>query len=88
MRIYTVVGDQPVAQTSEFKALAAKHDAMRSAYKQQEWPQYRILSEECRELAKPWDIDHYYELMLERVAEFEAAGYIENWNGVYIATSK
>jgi hypothetical protein len=35
-----------------------------------------------------WQIQHYYEIFAERIAEFEHNPPGPGWDGVYVATSK
>ena len=88
VRIFTVVGRPDVAQSAAFKALAGEHDAMLAAYRAQDWAKAKQQIERCIPMSAPWEIEHYYEIFAERVAEYEQNSPSANWDGVYVATSK
>jgi adenylate cyclase len=88
VRIFTLVGTPEVAASNAFKALKAEHDSFLAAYRAQDWTKARQQSERCIPLAAPYHIEHYYEIFLERVAEYEQNPPGADWDGVYVATSK
>ena len=88
IRVFTVIGEPEVAETAEFKALAAKHAAMIIAYRGQQWDTARTLVAECRPLAEPYKIPGLYDLYDERLDQFELEPPPADWDGVFVATSK
>jgi adenylate cyclase len=88
VRIFTLAGTPDVAQSDAFKALKAEHDAFLAAYRAQDWAKARHQAERCTPLAEPFHVEHYYEIFLERIAEYELNPPGANWDGVYTATSK
>jgi adenylate cyclase len=57
------------------------------AYRNQEW---KKAVELVNELKGEFDgnMDHYYDLWLERIEEMKAKNLPEDWDGVFRATSK
>jgi adenylate cyclase len=88
VRIFGLMGKPDVAEADWFKKLKAKHDALIAAYRSQKWDEARALSKECRTLRQDLFIDGFYDLIDERIDEFEANPPGPDWDGVYIATSK
>jgi adenylate cyclase len=64
-----------------------QHDAMIAAYRAQQWDM-AILA--VSQLRGQFDrqMDHYYDLWLERIEEMRNAGLPNDWDSVYRATSK
>jgi len=90
VRIFTLQGYPDMKQQPEFQALAEKNDAMIKAYRAQDWAGSRKLVAECRELddflEQPLDV--LYDLYDERIDVYEADPPGEDWDGVFVATSK
>jgi adenylate cyclase len=86
--IYCVLGDETVNESSEFQAFRERHGEMLNAYKAQDWEaQTRILNE-CREMGKTYRLDVLYDLYEERRDDYIANPPGEEWDGVFVATSK
>ncbi len=86
--IYCVLGDEEVNESSEFQALRERHGEMLNAYKAQDWAaQTRILGD-CREMGKTYRLDVLYDLYEERRDDYIANPPGEEWDGVFVATSK
>ncbi len=64
-----------------------QHDEMLTLYRQQKWDKAIKL---VNELKGEFDgqMDHYYDLWLERIEEMRNAGLPADWDGVFRATSK
>ncbi len=88
VRIFGLMGRPQDAESEWFQKLKTCHDAMITAYRSQKWDEARALAKECRTLRKDLFIDGFYDLMDERIDEFEANPPGADWNGVYVATSK
>jgi adenylate cyclase len=89
VKIFTLLGDETMKQNPAFEAYRAEHDAMIAAYRTQDWKTAREKSALCRKLCEPfYDMNEFYGLYEERIAEFEANPPGPGWNGVYVATSK
>ncbi|HUN49679.1 MAG TPA: adenylate/guanylate cyclase domain-containing protein, partial [Candidatus Sulfotelmatobacter sp.] len=86
VRIFTLHGDQALAQTDEFRSLNERHDAMLACYRQQEWNRAKQLIVECRQL--DGRLEHLYDLYDERVAYYTDNPPGPDWDGVFVATSK
>lgn len=87
IRIFTALGDEQAAGTSEFKALKERHDALIAAYRRKDWDAAEIAIEACRPMA-PAYMRGFYNVYAGRVAEFRADPPPADWDGVYVATTK
>ncbi len=88
VRIWTLLGRPAIAQEGWFKELEAAHNAMLAAYRGQNWAEARAQIARCRTLQGELHIEGFYELMEERISEFEANPPGVDWDGVFTATSK
>lgn len=88
VRIWTLVGRPAMTQEPWFKELEAEHKAMLEAYRSQNWAEARRRLDTCLKLQADLHIDAFYELYRERLDEFEQNPPGENWDGVFVATSK
>jgi adenylate cyclase len=86
VRIFTLHGDQQMAQSGEFKSLVERHDVMLACYRKQEWGRARQLVTECRQL--DGRLGHLYDLYDERIEYYMANSPGPDWDGVFVATSK
>jgi adenylate cyclase len=94
--IYGLLGDAKEAATPAFQALETKHEAMIVAYRDQQWDAASALINECRDLARQTNgekhglggLDVLYDLYDERIAAYRADPPGEDWDGVFVATSK
>jgi adenylate cyclase len=64
-----------------------EHDAMLQCYRDQQFDDAVMM---CENLRGEFDgqMDHYYELWIERCAEMKRRRLPKDWDGVYVATSK
>jgi adenylate cyclase len=94
--IYGLRGDAKEKSTPNFQALEEKHEAMITAYRGQQWGEASALISSCRELALKTSgeanglggLGVLYDLYVERIAAYRAAPPDDDWDGVFIATSK
>jgi len=86
--IYCLVGDEAVAESQEFQTLKQFHDQMIEAYLAQDWNKSIKRLKECRLLCAPYNIDGFYDLYETRILHFQAESPGEDWDGVFIATTK
>ncbi|MBK8159509.1 MAG: adenylate/guanylate cyclase domain-containing protein [Rhodospirillaceae bacterium] len=87
VRIYTGLGDERVAKSNSFQALKGVHDAMLAAYRGQAWSAARASLALAREAA-PETLAKFYDMYEVRIAEYVAVPPPEDWDGVYVATTK
>jgi adenylate cyclase len=87
VRIFFLLGDNLVAATGAFAALAAAHDAMIVAYRRRQWEEALAELETCRSQA-PEALQYYYHLYEGRIAELCASPPPADWDGVYAALTK
>jgi len=86
--IYCVLGDETENEKPEFQALRKRHGEMLNAYKAQDWAAQTRIMDECREMGKDYKLDILYDLYEERRDEYIANPPGEDWDGVFVATSK
>ncbi|NKB56707.1 MAG: CHASE2 domain-containing protein [Alphaproteobacteria bacterium] len=80
-------GDADYAASPEFVAIKDKHDAMLEAYYAQDWDKAVARIAECRALTNG-EMPELYDLYDERIAEFRENPPPEDWDGVFVATTK
>ena len=85
--IYCLHGDAARAKSPEFIDHKKSHDAMLTAFRQQKWDEAEALIRECREKSDG-ELGEFYDLYEERIADYRAAPPPEDWDGVFIATTK
>jgi adenylate cyclase len=85
--IFTLAGDEVFKESSEFKNLESKHKKILEYYFNQKWKscfdEIKLAKMLCNNL-----MSEYYEILSERINEYEKNPPPENWDGVYVATSK
>ena len=89
VRVYTLLGDNAVRESTTFRQLAAAQDAMLAAYRDRNWPEARAQLARCRDLAlTEWALDDLYDLYETRIATYNADPPPADWDGVYVAETK
>ncbi|MBL27536.1 MAG: adenylate/guanylate cyclase domain-containing protein [Rhodospirillaceae bacterium] len=88
VRIFALLGNPEVANSTEFQTFKAVHEEMLAAYRAQRWLDARRKLTEARTLCAPWEIEGLYDLFEERIDAFEEASPGPDWDGVFVATSK
>ncbi|MEO5338141.1 MAG: adenylate/guanylate cyclase domain-containing protein [Magnetospirillum sp. WYHS-4] len=88
VRVFTLLGDEQVAQSPAYRDLRAAHDGLLAAYRAQDWTAAKARLADCRRLMDGYNMAGYYEMMDERVAEFEQNPPGAEWDGVYVAKTK
>ena len=86
VRIFALMGEPEKCEDVGFQALAERHAAMLAAYRGQRWAEARELSKECRQL--DGNISSLYDLYDERIDDYEADPPGDDWDGVFVATTK
>jgi len=91
VRIFTLQGDDVMKQSDEFKALEKRHDEMMTAFRSQQWDEARAIIAECRDLSDKTPkakMHGFYDIYLGRIEDYEANPPGEDWDGVFVATTK
>lgn len=85
--IYTVFYNPDAGAMPEWLMAKDMHNDMLELYRMQKWDSAKEL---VNELKGEFDgnMDHYYELWLERIEEMRNANLPSDWDGVFRATSK
>ena len=86
VRIFGLLGEPALCQDPVFQALAERHGAMLEADRGQRWAEARGLAAECRQL--DGEIGGLYDLYDARFDDYEANPPGDDWDGVFVATSK
>lgn len=87
-RIHSVVGDETIAQSTDFKKLHEKHDKFLTAYRKQKWEEAGELCLSLEKIGERYKIHPYYRVMNERIKNYKRTPPPDNWEGVYVADSK
>ena len=93
VRIFALVGDVEQAGSDLFQKLKSQHDAFKKAYRAQDWAAAVAEMETCRTIALEGEglikgLGSMYDVFLARIEEFKLHPLPEDWDGVYVATSK
>ena len=85
--IYTVFYNPSTDQADRWETARKRHNDMLSLYRAQEWDFAKLV---ITELMGKFDgqLDHYYELWVDRIEEMRVANLPRDWDGVFRATSK
>ena len=86
VHIFSLLGDAEKAQQPNFKELSAEHIKMLDAYRSKHFDEARALVKKCRAL--DGDLEVLYDRYDERLDAYETDPPPEDWDGVFIATSK
>jgi adenylate cyclase len=87
VNIFTVFYNPDENVSDEWHSAREHHELMLQYYREQNWDKAIEL---CQELAGEFygNMDHYYELWIERIAEMRSRDLPADWDGTYRATSK
>ena len=87
IRIFTVLGRADwVLHNTDWFALDQQHDKFLTLYRDQSW---KVAEKFANDLKDSWpDMADYYDIMLNRIAEYKENSPGEDWDGVYRATTK
>jgi adenylate cyclase len=87
VNIFTVFYMPDVTVAADWIMARETHKEMLALYRSQQWDKAIKL---CEELQGEFDgnMDHYYEIWIERIAEMRTRDLPKDWDGTYVATSK
>ncbi len=85
--IFCLLGDPSFKNSEDFKNLEKKHYKVLDNYFNQNWKEAIKEMTEAKTLCKNLMKD-YYEMMTERINEYEKFPPPKDWDGVFVATSK
>jgi adenylate cyclase len=85
--IFTVLGRADwVLHNTDWFALDQQHDKFLTLYRGQSW---KVAEKFANDLKDRWpEMADYYDIMLNRIAEYKENSPGEDWDGTYIATTK
>jgi adenylate cyclase len=86
LNIFTPLKTDPNSM-AEYLSAREIHDLMIDYYREQNWDQALHMIDQ---LKGEFDshMDHYYDIMIERIGELRESNLPNDWDGVYRATSK
>ena len=87
VNIYTVFYNPPAADLERWNTAREQHNTMLYAYRKQNWD-VAILAVKKLKGQFNGQMDHYYDLWLERIEDMRGADLPSDWDGVFRATSK
>jgi adenylate cyclase len=87
VNIFTVFYNPDENVAEEWRSAKEHHELMLQYYREQNWDKAIDM---CQELTGEFygNMDHYYELWIERIAEMRSRNLPADWDGTYRATSK
>jgi adenylate cyclase len=85
--IYTVFYNPSANEMPKWIEARNKHNEMLAAYRSQKWTRAAKMATDLQGEFNG-QMDHYYELWLERIEEMAGANLPSDWDGVFRATSK
>jgi adenylate cyclase len=87
VNIFTVFYMPDATVAADWISAREHHELMLEYYRKQQWDKAIEL---CKELTGEFDgnMDHYYELWIERIADMRSRDLPADWDGTYRATSK
>ena len=87
VNVFTVLPTTDSGATAEWLMAREQHEAMMVAYRAQDWTAATKLS---RALKGEFDgqMDHYYDMMIDRIKDLRNVDLPKDWDGVFISTSK
>jgi len=90
VRIFSVLGDDKMALDPAFQAYTKFHYELLVTFRSQKWDKVREMEITARKMVDDLGLDHnaLYDLYNERMAEYLINPPTENWDGVFVATSK
>jgi adenylate cyclase len=87
VNIFTVFYMPDATVSESWNSARERHELMLEYYRKQQWDKAVAM---CNELTGEFDknMDHYYELWIERIADMRSRNLPADWDGTYRATSK
>ncbi len=85
--IFCLLGDPSFKETNDFKELENKHKKILEYYFNQKWKAALDEMNQAKSLCKSL-MSEYYDMMAERISDFQKEPPPSNWDGVFVATSK
>jgi adenylate cyclase len=81
IRLYAMLGDPVTRAAPKFRALSTFHEHIFQAFRAQQWQKTRGLIEQASKLSGA--SQKLYDLLLARIAHFEAHPPASDWDGAY-----
>lgn len=95
VRIFALMGDPEVARDSEFLELKGQHERILEIYRNQKWDECLQAMQTAKDKIATMtgkgmvhELPKFYALLEGRIEEYRAEPPPEDWDGVFVATSK
>lgn len=88
VRIFALAGDEEVAQSSEFQCFAKAVDSMLLKWRNLDWDGAQTACNKARKLGAGYNVECFFDFYAQRICEFKAHPPDENWDGIFVATTK
>ncbi len=86
--VYALMGDEELAKDPEFIKIKEIDEAMLNAYTSQQWEEAKSLLVELRTKGERFRLDVLCDLYESRIKAYEAEPPGDDWDGIFIATTK
>lgn len=87
-KIFAVLGDLKVKESSAFTLLSGAHQKMLKAYRAQQWEETSRLLDGLLKEGLLWELESFYRLYQERVRTYQSRPPGNSWDGVHTALEK
>ncbi|NQV54271.1 MAG: adenylate/guanylate cyclase domain-containing protein [Rhodospirillales bacterium] len=88
LQVFALMGDEQLAGDPAFIKMKETVDALIAAYRAQEWDKAKDIAQELRIVGAPFKLDVFCDLYEARIHAYEIDPPPEDWDGVFIATTK
>jgi adenylate cyclase len=86
-RIYTLLGDEKMATDTKFKNWEGTHKQLIRTYRERRFDDALQLIDQCEKVSEG-RLHGFYKMFAERIKETASSNLPDDWDGVYVATSK
>jgi len=86
--VHTILGGEDVLKERDYQQLAVGMSELFTLYRNQQWEKAQQVLEECRKIGNGYKLDETFELYDQRIRAFLTTPPPEDWDGVFVATTK
>ncbi len=87
VHVFTLIGDEKVARSEEFKLWKAAQSQMLSQYRAMDFDAAENTLADCRILSNG-RLSVYYDMYMQRISALKTSRPSQDWDGVFVATTK
>jgi len=88
LHVFALLGDEELAGDADFQTMKAAAETMIATYRDQEWESAKKAVAELRVVGEPFKLQILCDLYEARIGAYEIEPPGEDWDGVFIATTK